>query len=328
RILAIVGSAKPGDRGFNRALDARRPIGSLVKPAVYYAALNRPQDFTLVTRLLDQPFGLEMPNGTRWEPQNFDKEPRGEVFLHEALERSYNLSTARLAIDVGIDAVVRSLRDMGVSTAIPAVPALALGALDLSPLEVARIYTTLAAGGYPSPLRAIAAVSRADGIELLRDELRLQQGLDRRVSYLLHWTLQRALSEGTGRSAANLLPPGQVLAGKTGTSDGQRDAWFAGFGSTLQATVWVGQDDNATMRLTGASGALPLWADFMAKAGASNLDLTPPRGVAMVAIDPDSGQLGGEGCTTLRDIPFLDGSAPDERAPCVQRRSWFERLWQ
>lgn len=329
RIKAVVGSANPGSGGFNRALDARRQIGSLVKPAVYYTALAQPDKYTLVTPLKDQPFGLEMPNGDVWEPDNFDHEAHGMVPLYRALAKSYNLSTARLAIDLGIPSLVRTLRDLGVDGAIPAVPSLALGTLELTPLEVASIYNTLAAGGYPSRLRAIASVSTAEGETLLRDELKLQRGLDPRATHLLHWALVQTLREGTARGAERYLSAGRELAGKTGTSDSQRDSWFAGYGSTLQATVWVGQDNNASMRLTGASGALPIWADFMEAAHAPSVELRPPRGVVLQSIDSESGLPGDDGCRTLREIPFIEGSVPAEEAPCSRRRSrsWFRNFF-
>ncbi len=329
RIKAVVGSANPGSGGFNRALDARRQIGSLVKPAVYYTALAQPDKYTLVTPLKDQPFGLEMPNGDVWEPDNFDHEAHGEVPLFVALSKSYNLSTARLAIDLGIPAVVRTLRDLGVDGAIPAVPSLALGTLELTPLEVASIYNTLAAGGYPSRLRAIASVSTAAGEELLRDELKLQRGLDPRVTHLLHWAMVQILRDGTARGSSRYLSPGRQLAGKTGTSDDQRDSWFAGYGSTLQATVWVGQDKNTSMRLTGASGAMPIWADFMESANAPSVELRPPRGVVMQQVDTESYLPADDGCRTLREIPFIEDSVPEEEAPCSRKRSrsWFRNLF-
>ncbi|MGB1558273.1 MAG: penicillin-binding protein 1B, partial [Oceanococcaceae bacterium] len=328
RIRAIVGSAEPGSSGYNRALDARRPIGSLVKPAVYYTALVQPQRYTLISFLDDSPLRLSQPNGQVWEPQNFDGQSHGQVPLYRALAQSYNLSTARLALDLGIPQVARTLSDLGVGEAVPMVPSLSLGAVSLSPLEVAGMYNTLAAGGYPSPLRAISGVYTAQGEALLRDELRLQRGLDPRASHLVNWALSRVMLEGTGRSASRYLDPERRLAGKTGTSDEQRDAWFAGFGSTLQATVWVGQDDNRPMRLTGASGALPIWARFMEAAGAPSLDLRPPRGVSNAAVDVETALPADEGCRTLLQIPFVEGSLPDDRAPCARdnNRPWF-RFW-
>lgn len=329
RIKALVGSAEPGRAGFNHALDARRQIGSLVKPAVYYTALSRPRDYTLVTSLVDSPFEITLPNGDRWAPRNFSGESHGEVPLYQALAKSYNQSTARLALELGIPAVVRTLRDMGVQGAIPAVPALALGALELSPLEVAGVYTTLAAGGYPSRLRAIAGVYEADGEALLRDELRLQRGLDRKVAHLVHWALARTLIEGTARSSRQYLSPTRMLAGKTGTSDGQRDAWFAGYGGSLQATVWVGQGDNRKMDLTGASGAMPIWARFMEAAQAEAIALRSPPGVVLQTVDPDSGLPADKGCRTLLPVPFVEGSVPERRAPCARTRSrsWFDGLF-
>lgn len=329
RIRALVGSAQPGQTGFNRALDARRPIGSLIKPVVYTTALSQPKRYSLVSPLQDERLRWELPNGDVWEPQNFDEEVHGQVPLYLALAKSYNLATVALARDLGIPRIAQTLRDLGVREAIPVVPSLSLGVLELSPLDVARMYNTLAAGGYPSPLRAIAGVYTADGEALLRDELRLERGLDRRTSFLLHWAMQRTVIEGTARSLPRYWPNAPTLAGKTGTSDGQRDAWFSGFGADLQATVWVGRDDNQSMALTGASGALPVWAQFMAKAGPRPLPLRPPPGVAMHTVDQDSYLPAEQGCRTLLAIPFVEGSVPDEAAPCArsQRSRWFRRFF-
>lgn len=329
RIRALVGSAQPGLTGFNRALDAKRPIGSLIKPVVYTTALSQPRRYNLVSPLQDQALRWELPNGDVWEPKNFDEEEHGQVPLFLALAKSHNLATVQLARDLGIPRIAQTLRDLGVRDAIPMVPALSLGVLELSPLEVARMYNTLAAGGYPSPLRAIAGVYTADNQALLRDELRLERGLDRRTSFLLHWAMQRTVVEGTARGLPRYWSNPPTLAGKTGTSDGQRDAWFSGFGADLQATVWVGRDDNQSMALTGASGALPLWARFMAAAGPRPLPLRPPPGVSMQSIDRDSYLPAEQGCRTLLAVPFVEGSVPDESAPCArsQRPRWFRKLF-
>lgn len=329
KIQAVVGSSHPGARGFNRALDARRPIGSLIKPLVYYGALQMPQTYSLVTPLQDEPLSLSLPNGDVWEPKNFDEKAHGSVPLFRALANSYNLATARLAVDLGISTLVRTLRDIGVSEGIPAVPALSLGVLELSPMQVAGIYNTLAAGGYPSPLRSIAAVATAQGEVLLRDELKLERGLDPKISHLVHWALKQTLKDGTGRSARHFLSPSRVLAGKTGTSDDQRDAWFAGYGATLQATVWVGQDDNSPMRLTGSSGALPIWARFMEAARAASVEQRPPRGVVEQSVDAESMLPADRGCSKLLQVPFVEGAVPSERAPCSRDsgRSWFRDFW-
>jgi penicillin-binding protein 1B len=316
-ILALVGGRNPRFAGFNRALDAIRPIGSLVKPAVYLTALGQPRRYSLITPLEDTPLSIESPPGTDWTPSNYDKTSHGTVMLHDALTYSYNLATVRLGMDVGVEQVASTLSDLGVHRPVQPFPSLLLGAVSLSPLEVAQVYQTLAAGGFRSPLRAIRTVQTDDGESLQRYPLTVKQAVSPESVYLLNNNLQEVVRQGTGRGLNAFLSPEFNVAAKTGTTDDLRDSWFAGFTGDKVAVVWVGRDDNQPAKLTGASGALKVWGDMMRRLQPQPLSLVPPEEVEMVSIDPDSGLRGGGMCSDTREYPFIIGSAPTEHAACA-----------
>jgi penicillin-binding protein 1B len=328
-ILAVVGGRDPRFAGFNRALDAIRPIGSLVKPAVYLSALEQPRRYSLVSPLEDTPLSIESPPGTVWTPSNYDKKSHGRVLLHDALTHSYNLATVRLGMDVGLDQVASTLRSLGVSRPVQPYPSLLLGALSLSPLEVAQVYQTLAAGGFRSPLRAIRTVQTDDGKSLQRYPLTVKQAVSPETVYLLNSNLQEVVRRGTGRGLNAFLSPEFNVAAKTGTTDDLRDSWFAGFTGDKVAVVWVGRDDNKPAELTGASGALKVWGDMMRRLQPQPLSLVRPEEVEMVSIDPDSGLRGGGLCSDVRKYPFIIGSAPTEHAACAggQFRNVFQGIF-
>jgi penicillin-binding protein 1B len=332
-VLAAVGGRAPRDAGFNRALDAARPVGSLVKPAVYLAALSDPRRFTLVTPVDDAPLDLSLPTGP-WAPRNFDRAFHGRVPLYEGLVQSYNVATVRLGLDVGLESVRRVLAALGVEREVRAYPSLLLGAFALSPLEVTQMYQTLAGGGFRAPLRAIREVLTVSGEPLARYPLIVERAADPRVVYLVDAALRRVLEEGTGRSARGLLPPGLVAAGKTGSTGDLRDSWFAGYTADRVATVWVGRDDNAPTGLTGASGALRIWADLMGRIGAASLDAAAPEGVEWARVDPATGQRGGPGCRGCVELPFLAETAPAPLAAGTSERGfgaavdWVRRLFR
>ncbi|MFU8857431.1 MAG: penicillin-binding protein 1B [Deferrisomatales bacterium] len=329
-VLAAVGGRDPGLAGFNRALDAVRPIGSLVKPAVYLAALSRPDRYTLATLVDDSPLEVELPSGP-WSPRNFDRTFHGLVPLYQALVHSYNVATVRLGLDVGLDPVRDALRALGVEREVRPYPSLLLGAVSLTPLEVAQMYQTLAGGGFRSPLRAIREVLTADGEPLQRYPLTVERAADARVVHLVDEALRRVLEEGTGRTARGLLPRGLAAAGKTGSTDDLRDSWFAGYTGDRVAVVWVGRDDNAPMGLTGAAGALRIWADLLLRAGAASLGPARPEGVETAWVDPETGESLGPGCRRCVELPFLTGSAPEPPPPSPGFGGpvdWLRRLFR
>lgn len=331
-ILAVIGGRDSRYEGFNRALDALRPIGSLVKPAIYLAALE--QGYTLATPLRDEAFKLELPNGDVWSPDNFDHRSHGEVPLHYSLSRSYNQSTARLGLTIGVEKVIDMLERLGVERELKPYPSLLLGAQALSPLEVAGVYQTLAANGFRVPLRAIRSVADAQGEELSRYPFALRQQVDPALVHLIQYAMQEVAREGTARYAYSQLPQNLNIAGKTGTSNDQRDSWFAGFTGNRLAVVWVGRDDNAKLPFTGSGGALRVWTDYMRREHPEPFYATRPEGVEYVWVDDATGLLSDQRCEGSRQLPFIRGTAPERSVDCGQMRrgnnpldwfrSWFE----
>ena len=295
-VLAMVGGREVATDGFNRALDARRPIGSLIKPFVYLAALQS-GDYTLASAIEDAPIDVAMANGRRWSPENFTHESHGVVPLVQALADSYNQATVRLGLAIGIDAVIDTLAAFGLPERPPAYPSLLLGAVELAPFDVAALYNTLASDGFRTPLTAVRSVVNTRGQPLTRNALELEQAADPDAVHQLNTALVQAMQRGTGRSAQALLPRDLLVAGKTGTSDEYRDSWFAGFSGDRLAVVWVGRDDNASIGLTGAAGALSIWAPIMAAMDATT-GYAPAYSATLEPawIDYDSGLRSRRGC--------------------------------
>ena len=315
-VLALLGSRLPRYAGFNRALDAVRPIGSLVKPAVYLTALEQPKQYSLTSYIQDATFSVKSQQGKVWTPQNYDRKEHGTVFLYQGLAQSYNLSTAKLGLEMGVPRVLQTVRKLGVEREWPAYPSMLLGAGSLSPMEVAGMYQTIANGGFNTPLRAIRDVLTADGEPLGRYPYRVEQRFDPGAIYLTQEAMRRVMTEGTGRSVYNRVPASLVLAGKTGTSNDSRDSWFAGFGQDLLAVVWMGRDDNGQTPLTGASGALQVWANFMQAAAPTSLNMTPPDNVVNAWVDAYSGQGSAQGCPGAVQMPYIRGAEPVAGESC------------
>jgi penicillin-binding protein 1B len=262
-VIAIVGGREFGAEGFNRALDAHRPIGSLVKPAVYLAALETGR-YNAATMLEDAPIELKLRDGKIWAPQNFTHEVYGRVPMARALAESMNLATVRLGLDVGLSHVADTLQQLGLETRPALNPSLLLGTVEMTPLEVVQVYTSLANGGFRARLRAVRAVLDEQGRPLKSFKVQVEAAAPPAAVYQVDRMLTLVTTRGTGRDALNRLPPGTIAAGKTGTSSDTRDSWFAGFTGNTMAVVWVGYDDNRVTGLTGAVGALPVWADTLA----------------------------------------------------------------
>ncbi len=316
-VLAVAGGREARYSGFNRALDAQRPIGSLVKPAVYLTALNIPKRYTLATLLDDSPVTFDNPGGKSWAPKNYDHQNHGMVSLLSALAHSYNISTARLGMEIGVPGVVRTLKRLGVMRDIAPFPSVLLGAVELTPIEVAQMYQTIASGGFRAPLRSIREVLTVKGEPLQRYPLSIEQVYDAAPLFLLTTALQEVVSAGTARSVLQQLPEDLKVAGKTGTTDDMRDSWFAGFSGQHLAVVWMGRDDNRPTGLSGASGALRVWGDIMGSINTESLRLMLPANVEFARIDPHSGLRAGEACADAVDLPFIEGSVPSGTAPCA-----------
>jgi penicillin-binding protein 1B len=333
-VVALVGDRNPRYAGFNRALDAVRPVGSLIKPAIYLSALSQPDRYHLFTPLEDKPIRIKGANGEVWAPENYDNLSHEQVNLQQALVESLNLATVHLGLSVGLKSVIESLYELGVRRPMPAYPSLLLGAVSLSPLEMTQMYQTLANGGFSATLKSIREVTDAEGKPLVRYPLEIESRADTRAVYLLRRALNEVTHSGTGKALQWLLPENIEVAGKTGTTDKLRDSWFAGFDRRRVAVAWIGRDDNMPTGLTGSSGAMRIWAELMTRIGIHSLIEEPPRGVEMVAIDPDTG-LRGEGCRDTISYPFISGGANLGEAPCSQSRSlmddgvkWFQSLFK
>jgi len=330
-VLAMVGNKNARFDGFNRALDARRPIGSLVKPFVYLTALEETRGYNLGSIISDEPVSLKAGGGTLWEPRNFDRVSHGEVPMWQALAKSYNQATARLGVEVGLKKVAATITSAGFEGRVQAVPALTLGSLDMTPFEVAGIYHTLAAEGVYTPLRAIREVLTATGEPLRRYPLQLQQRLSPAAAFETQYAMQLVMREGTGRSIYNQFPASLQLAGKTGTTNDQRDSWFAGFSGEHLATVWLGRDDNSATPLTGSNGALQVWADFMRDLPTQSVNMQPPEGVEFEWFDSASGSLSSEHCAGAVWLPVTAAQRPSHRVDCAQnvesQKSWWQRSW-
>jgi penicillin-binding protein 1B len=332
-VLALVGNKAPRTAGFNRALDAVRPIGSLVKPAVVLTALEQPERYHLGTIVEDEAVSLTLPNGDVWEPQNYDRTSQGRIPMLQALVQSRNQAVARLGLELGLDSVVDTLQRLGVRREIRPYPSVLLGSLELSPFEVAVVYQTLAAEGFYTPLRSITDVLDRDGKPLARYPVATEQVVDAGPAWLIQWALQQVVARGTAQYAGERLPA-LHLAGKTGTSDAFRDSWFAGFSGSRLTVVWLGRDDNETTAFTGSSGALRVWTELMTRTPQRPLMLTPPAAVREVWLDRESGALSGPGCGNVARYPLLEVSMPEETTACgkagqVKRgvMKWFKGLF-
>jgi penicillin-binding protein 1B len=333
-VQAVVGGTDPRFAGFNRALDARRPVGSLIKPAIYLTAFERPDRYGLGTLIEDKPVTLQNASGQRWTPRNYDRERHGEVPLWKALAHSYNVPTVRLGLDVGLRAVVDTVQRLGGRVPDTVYPSLLLGALPLSPLEVAQMYETLAGGGFRTPLRAVRAVMTPQGRLLSRYSLSVRRVAESGPAYLVKYAMRRVVEEGTARGLAHWLDDSTVVAGKTGTTDDTRDSWFAGFSGDTLGVVWVGRDDNGKTGLTGSSGAMTVFGELFSRLQVRPLDLKPPEGVERRWVDPDTGLAAASYCDGAVQLPYVEGGAPTQDAPCVRGANvvdrasdWIRRLF-
>ena len=313
-IKAVIGGRDYGQSQLNHAL-ARRQPGSVFKPFVYAAALDNAVDgvqpiITPATTIDDEPTTFEF-DGKEYTPNNFGEKFMGRITVRDALTNSLNVATVKVAELIGYGRVVQVARQMGLGTNIQPTPAVALGAYEMTPIDVAAGYTTFATMGVRAEPQFLHSVVNSNGEVLEKFTPQTHQVLDSRVTFLVDSILKDVLNKGTGagvRARGFTLP----AAGKTGTS---RDGWFAGFTSNLLCVIWIGFDDNRDLGFTGGVVAGPIWADFMTRATAISpyrdvKDFTMPDGVQSVVIDPESLQLATPNCPTTREEVFVAGSAP------------------
>lgn len=313
-ILALVGGRDYGQSQFDRCTQARRPAGSVFKPFIYLAALeNRdgPPVVTPASFLEDTPLEIKTRDGV-WSPQNYDHKFRGRVSLRSALEHSLNVPSVRLALRVGIDRVAEMATRLGISSPLPRVPSLALGTAEVSPLEIARAYATLASGGVRPTPHTFEDLT-ADNRTLEQRHLELEQVIDPGLAHLGVSLLEGVVNRGTARRLRSMGLVG-ALAGKTGTTDDEHDLWFVGFTPELVAVVWLGFDEPRSIGVSSSQGPLPIWASFIKEAMGNRTRgmFIPPRNIERLEIDPETGALAVSGCPRRQSEIFLAGTAPSE----------------
>lgn len=317
-IRAWVGGRDYGKNQFDRVSSARRQPGSAFKPFVYLTALDASLNTYRVARstslLDDQPMTIEVPGSGSWSPQNYDEDYRGEVTLRQALTNSLNIPTINLAMKVGIDAVAHTAERVGFGHDLPRVPSLALGAGEVTPFELAQAYTTLANDGKLVKLRLLSSITEEElPRPLYYSELQETPVAGAAPTFVLTDILRTAVDNGTGY-AVRRAGFKRAAAGKTGTTNDARDAWFAGYTPSLLAVVWVGFDDNRPLGLTGGQAAAPIWAEFMKCTAPMepDLDFIPPPGVVYQRVDFTTGLLATHACPvdTLVTEIFVEGTEP------------------
>jgi penicillin-binding protein 1B len=314
-IRALVGGRDYVTSQFNRVTQARRQVGSVFKPIVYAAALESAfrrgePAVTALTRVEDVPTTF-IHNGQRWSPQNYSGRYLGWVGPRSALEQSLNVATVKFAERIGYETVARYARRMGLQGKLEPLPSLALGAFEASPWDVAQVYAVLANHGLRASPFSIREVMTADGRVLEKHHIGVETALQPATAFLVTDFLAGVFERGTARSARR-SGFHWTAAGKTGTTDEGRDAWFAGYTPDLLVVVWVGYDDNRPLGLTAAQAALPIWVDFMKEVlgGRPSQPFHPPPGVMQVTVDPASGEVAHAGCPTRVTEVFIAGTEP------------------
>ncbi len=314
-IRALVGGRDYAASQFNRVTQARRQVGSVFKPIVYAAAIDSAfrRDgpvITTLTRVEDAPTTFTH-NGQRWSPQNYGGRYLGWVSPRTALEQSLNVATVKFAERVGFETVARYAQRMGLQGKLDPLPSLALGSFEASPWEVAQVYAVLANHGLRAAPLSVREVMGADGRILEKHHIGVEETLQPATAFVVTDLLEGVFERGTAQSARR-AGFHWTAAGKTGTTDEGRDAWFAGYTPDLLVVVWVGYDDNRPLQLTGAQAALPIWVDFMKEVltGRPSQAFQPPPGVVRVTVDPASGEVAHVGCPTRLSEVFIEGTEP------------------
>lgn len=298
-IRAVVGGLQTQYAGFNRALMAKRQIGSLVKPSIYLTALSNPEQFRLNTLINNQPITINVKGSPPWQPRNYDKKYSGSVMLMDALTRSLNIPTVNIGMKVGLSKVIDTQKAMGWDNVeIPKVPAMLLGSYTISPYDVTKLYQTIANQGGRISLTTVDSITDRQGNLIFQHDKSVKQVVPQEAAFQTLFAMQQTVERGTARSLQKDYAD-LHLAGKTGTTNEARDTWFVGIDGKNISTVWLGRDDNGETKLTGASGALQIYKDYLNRTNIEKLAITPPATVKWVGIN----QYGGWDCESYRTIP-------------------------
>ena len=316
-VKAVVGSSSPSSYGFNRSINAIRPIGSLVKPFIYLTALDKYDQYNLTTILDDSK--LSVPSGgVIWEPDNFDKKFHGNIPLHVALWQSYNIASARLGLDIGFEAVASMFSKLGIKKQFQNYPSLFIGSFELSPYQAIQAYQTIAADGFYTPLRSIREIKDVKGEIEFSYPYSIEQRIRPEPVALIKFAMQQTFERGTARGYSSKDIQSWNAGGKTGTSDDQRDSWFVGFAGETLVLVWLGFDDNRQTPLTGRTGAFQVWKNFIDDIKPVSKQKTVLPRINYVWTDMNDGLLSGKKCKNSLLVPFIEGTEPNI-TPTVRR---------
>jgi penicillin-binding protein 1B len=318
-VLAVVGSKTPGEPGFNRALDARRPIGSTIKPFVYLVALTQPDRWNLASLIDDAPVSIRQADGTMWTPANDEHDVHGQVPMVDALVHSWNLATIHLGLAVGLPRIKAFLESFGLTDVNPS-PSLLLGAIDLAPLQVAQLYQYIAADGHALPLVAVRGVVDGKGHTIKRYEVQGGNGEYQEAVRQVTWAMQQVARTGTAATIGQSGLAWLNAAGKTGTSNDLRDSWFAGFTGKHLAVFWMGRDDNKPTGLYGATGSLRAWQELFRKLPTLPLSAAPGAGLELAWINPVDGKRTLPECEGARQFAVVAGSLAPDTEGCFWQR--------
>jgi penicillin-binding protein 1B len=314
-VSALVAGRDVRYSGFNRVLDTKRNIGSLVKPAVYLTALQSP-NYNLATLLDDSPLQVTNEEGNVWQPENFDRQYRGAIPLYQAFSNSINIPAVNLGLDIGVEKVANTLKSLGVEGQIDEYPSLLLGALELSSFDVAQLYTTIANDGEYKKLTSISALTDSVGNVLYKHQVSAEPRFDEASVYMTKYAMKRVTKDGTAKRL-NLHFPSFQLAGKTGTSNDLRDSWFAGFDQNTVTVAWLGRDDNKSTGLTGSVGALEAYIRYLKPLNPQAIADTRPSSIRWAFVNEHTGKQAPPGCGKVIQLP-LRVSEFEPRPRCIK----------
>ncbi len=338
-IRAIVGDRQSGYAGFNRAINAKRPIGSLIKPAIYLAALERFEQFNFATLLADEPItlinGVEASDaqaskkGKQWQPKNYDGKYRHQVPLIDGLVNSLNIPTVNLGMTLGLENVADAIHLLGFEKDIVMRPSILLGSINMSPLQINQMYLAFANQGYSEQAHAINIISSSKGETLWKFSAANEQVISTNAAYLIDYALTKVTETGTAKSLSWRLKNFKV-AGKTGTSNDLRDSWFIGYDKNHLITTWLGKDDNKPTGLTGSSGALVLFSDFIKKRGVVDKSHIKPDAITLTLFENKTGHAVTSQCDNTINYPAISAGIVMQKSCLKEKvddRSWFEKLF-